>query len=77
MPHTGALAAATVKDEPAGRQASAALQTGIDLPGDRQPVSLTPAPAGGSLPLFASLVGALIASVGGYITFLTNRSRQS
>ena len=36
---------------------------------------LAPAPAGGSLRLFASLVGALVATLSGYIFVLTNKSK--
>lgn len=83
MPRSEALAAAAVRDEPVERQARPAPDNpthGSSLPGTpayRAHDPHTPARAGGSLPLFASLVGALIASVGGYIALLSSRSRDS
>lgn len=81
MPHQEDLAAAAVRDEPVERQARpgpGSSSLGSSLPGTpayQAEVPLSPAPAGGSLPLFASLVGALIASVGAYIALLSSRSR--
>lgn len=69
------LAAAAVMDEPVERQASAASVSSSSV--YRAEPSHSPAPAGGSLPLFASLVGALLATVGGYIALLSSRSRES
>jgi len=80
MPRQEALAAAAVRDEPVARQVSPVPDG--HLPGSASPayqgdVPRSPAPATGSLPLFASLVGALIAAVSGYIALLSSRSRQS
>ena len=50
--------------------------TGSASPTPGQPPTLSPAPAGGSLALFASLVGALVAVLSGYLALLGSRSRE-
>jgi len=67
-PHQESLAAAAVLEEPVERKMSPSTAHSPRAPH-------APAPAGGSLPLFVSLVCALLASVSGYIFVLTNKSK--